>query len=74
MSSTAVPPGAPAPRGASKSWRIGFGLLLTLVGVAVLSLLLPTAPGALGRVLPIAGAGIVVLWVGGILMGIGSRS
>jgi hypothetical protein len=58
----------------SKSAKIGLGLLFTLVGLFLLLLLFPTAPGALDRTLPVAAAGIVVLWVGGILMGIGSRS
>ena len=58
----------------SKGARIALGLLLTLAGLFLLAGTLPSAPGPLGRVLPIAAAGIVVLWVGGILMGIGSRS
>jgi hypothetical protein len=58
----------------SKSAKIGLGLLLTLVGLFLLTLLFPSAPGPLDRALPVAAAGIVVLWVGGILMGIGSRS
>jgi len=58
----------------SKPARIGLGLLLTLLGLFLLVLLFPTAPGALTRTLPVAAAGIVALWVGGILMGIGSRS
>jgi hypothetical protein len=58
----------------SKNTKIGLGLLLTLVGLFLLVLLFPSAPGALSSVLPIAAVGIVALWVGGILMGIGSRS
>jgi hypothetical protein len=65
---------APPARGGSKALKIGVGLLLTFVGIATISLLLPTAPGSLGFVLPVAGAGIALLWVGGILMGIGSRA
>jgi hypothetical protein len=72
---TTPPEGLPAPRrGPSKATRIGLGLLFTLVGLFLLSVLLPTAPGAFSRLLPIAAAGIATLWVGGILMGIGSRS
>ncbi len=70
-------PAAPTPvrgRGASKSLKIGVGLLLTFVGIALLSLLLPTDPGGLVHLLPVVGGGILLLWVGGILMGIGSRS
>jgi hypothetical protein len=58
----------------SKPAKIGLGLLLTFAGLFLLLLLFPTSPGALARTLPVAAAGIVALWVGGILMGIGSRS
>jgi len=58
----------------SKSARIGLGLLLTLVGLFLLVILFPTNPSSFGTVLPVAAAGIVAVWVGGILMGIGSRS
>ena len=58
----------------SRSARIGLGLLLTFGGLFLLSILLPTAPGEFGVVLPVAAAGMLLLWVGGILMGIGSRS
>jgi len=61
-------------RSLSKPAKIGIGLLLTLVGLLLLTLLLPTDPGRLSTLLPVAGVGIVALWVGGILMGIGSRS
>ncbi len=54
--------------------KIGVGLLLTLVGLFLLAVLLPTAPGAQARVLPAAALGILALWVGGVLMGVGSRS
>lgn len=69
------PPNTPSRRPRlSKSARIGLGLLLTLVGLFLLTLLFPTAPGPLDRALPVAAAGIALLWLGGILMGIGSRS
>jgi hypothetical protein len=58
----------------SRTARIGLGLLLTLVGLFLLVLLFPTNPGSFATVLPVAAAGIIALWVGGILMGIGSRS
>ena len=58
----------------SKSGKIGLGLLLTLVGLFLLVLLFPTNPESFARVLPVAAVGLVALWVGGILMGIGSRS
>jgi hypothetical protein len=57
----------------SRPAQVGLGLLFTFVGLALISLLLPSAPGALGRLLAIAGAGMLLLWVGGILMGAGNR-
>jgi hypothetical protein len=72
------PPGSSDPRARrpklSKTAKIGLGLLLTFLGLALASLLLPTEPGQLGRLLPVAAAGLLLLWLGGILMGIGSRS
>lgn len=65
------PPRAPR---LSKSAKIGLGLLLTLVGLFLLAVLFPTNPSTFARVLPVAAVGLVALWVGGILMGIGSRS
>jgi len=61
-------------RSLSRTQKIGLGLVMTLLGLFLLSILLPTAPGRLAVDLPVAGAGILVLWIGGILMGIGSRS
>jgi len=58
----------------SKRAKVGLGLLLTFVGLFLLVLLFPTNPTTFSTVLPVAAAGIVALWVGGILMGIGSRS
>lgn len=49
-------------------------MLLTLVGLFLLAVLFPTNPSTFARVLPVAAVGLVALWVGGILMGIGSRS
>jgi hypothetical protein len=70
--------GAPAPRrrrpALSRAAKIGLGLLLTLVGLFLLVVLFPTDPKSFTTVLPVAAAGVVALWVGGILMGIGSRS
>jgi hypothetical protein len=68
-----APDAPPRPR-LSKNAKIGIGLLLTIVGLFLLSVLLPTAPGKLGTILPVAAAGMVAVWIGGILMGIGSRS
>ncbi len=70
----ASPAPAPRPRGLSKSTKIGLGLLLTIGGLALVAVLLPTAPGRFATLLPVAAAGLLLLWVGGILMGIGSRS
>lgn len=58
----------------SKQRALGLGLLLTLVGLVLVAVLLPTAPGRLTTVLPIAALGLVLLWTGGILLGRGSRS
>lgn len=58
----------------SKPAKIGLGLLLTLVGLFLLVLLFPTDPSSFARVLPVAAVGLAALWVGGIMMGIGSRS
>jgi len=58
----------------SKPAKIGLGLLFTLLGLFLLVLLFPTDPSKFSTVLPVAAVGIVALWVGGILMGIGSRS
>jgi hypothetical protein len=69
----ATPAPARAPR-LTKSQKIGGGLFLTIVGLFLLSALIPTAPEKLGFALTAAAAGIVAVWVGGILMGIGSRS
>jgi hypothetical protein len=73
-SPASVAPSASSRPRLTKPAKIGLGLLLTLLGLFLLVLLFPTAPGALDRTLPVAAAGVVVLWVGGILMGIGSRS
>ncbi|MGA8303053.1 MAG: hypothetical protein WA691_08885 [Thermoplasmata archaeon] len=58
----------------TRTQKIGGGLLLSIVGIFLLSALLPTAPTKLAYALTAAGGGILALWVGGILMGIGSRS
>lgn len=74
---TPAPPTAPPTRQRSrlsKQGYIGLGLLLTLVGLFLTAILFPTSPGVLTTVLPVAAAGLIALWVGGILMGIGSRS
>jgi len=69
-----TPPPAPPPRRLGRQVKIGLGLLFTLVGLFLLSALLPTAPGSLGYGIAVGAVGILTLWVGGILMGIGSRS
>lgn len=45
------------------------GLLLTLLGILLLSWEVPTAPAALLRSLPLLGAGALATWFGGILLG-----
>ncbi|MGA8664394.1 MAG: hypothetical protein WB809_04930 [Thermoplasmata archaeon] len=75
MSADPGPPPTPPPRRRlSRSARIGLGLLFTFLGLFLLSILLPTDPGQFSRLLPVAAVGMTVLWLGGILMGIGSRS
>jgi len=74
---TATPEAEARPNGRprlSKTAKIGLGLLLTFVGLFLLVLLFPTDPASFRTVLPVAAVGIVALWVGGILMGVGSRS
>lgn len=56
-------------RGLARSQRVGIGLLLTFIGLLLLAILLPTDPTQFGRILPVAAAGIVLLWLGGVLMG-----
>jgi hypothetical protein len=58
----------------TRSERIGLGLVLTLLGLFLLSYLLPVSPAGLARALPVAAVGLLALWVGGIFLGIGSRS
>lgn len=53
---------------------LGLGLLLTFAGLVLVAVILPTAPGSFGTILPVAAAGLVLLWVGGILLGRGGRS
>jgi hypothetical protein len=68
---------APAGRTSGRFSRIrniGLGLFLTLVGIFLLSVLIPTAPARLGYALGVGAVGILAVWVGGILMGVGSRS
>jgi len=74
---TTTPPAEGRPRRRprlSKPAKIGLGLFLTFVGLFLLVLLFPTDPASFRTVLPVAAVGIVALWAGGILMGIGSRS
>jgi hypothetical protein len=74
METPSASPPSPKPPRWSKSAKIGLGLLLTLIGLFLLSALLPTAPGKLAFGITVAAVGILTLWSGGILMGIGSRS
>lgn len=45
------------------------GLLLTFVGAFLVALLLPIGESAIDRELPVIAAGLLALWVGGLLMG-----
>lgn len=53
----------------SKTARIGLGLLLTFLGLIFLIPLLPTGSSALAMALPLAAAGFLAVWIGGILLG-----
>ncbi len=75
----ATAPTGPGPRRRSarrlsRQSRIALGLLLTLVGLFLLTILFPTSPSAIDRLLPVAAAGVLALWVGGILLGSGRGS
>ncbi len=67
------PPDRKRPR-VSKNAKIGLGLLFTLGGLALVSLGFPISPYANGALFGAVAAGVFALWVGGILMGVGSRS
>jgi len=58
----------------AKMRALGLGLFLTLLGLVLVAVLLPTAPGDFVVVLPVAAAGLVLLWVGGVLLGRGSKT
>ncbi len=63
-------PDAPASRIERRRQRfVMFGILLTFVGLVLLGFSLPTAPATLAQVLPWAAAGLLALWIGGILLG-----
>jgi hypothetical protein len=51
--------------------KVVLGLLLTLAGLFLLAGTLPVAVGPVLRAIPVFGAGILALWIGGILMGNG---
>ena len=48
------------------------GLVLSLAGFFIVAIALPVGSDAIVRVLPAAGLGILCLWIGGVLMGLGS--
>lgn len=69
-----VPRGRPRTRlRLSRRAKLGLGLLLTVVGLFVIGGTVPTAPGTLERALAVTGVAAVALWLGGILLGAGSR-
>lgn len=45
------------------------GLLLTLLGFALLSYEVPANGIGVGQLLPLLGTGMIALWIGGILLG-----
>lgn len=76
-SASSAPPSPslrPYPPARNRQKIVALGLLLSLLGLVLVAVLLPTAPGTLRTVLPVAAAGLVLLWTGGILLGRGSRS
>ena len=50
--------------------RVLGGLFLTLAGLLFSAGLLPSAPGELTTALPILGATLLCVWIGGILLGV----
>jgi len=73
-----VPEAAPDPSGpeATATRRrqtvVVGGLVLTFAGLFLVAGLLPTGTAALARALPLAAAGLLAVWAGGILLGLGS--
>jgi hypothetical protein len=62
---------APAPPAVRRRQRLVMtGLLLSFAGFVLVAFELPTAPGALVRILPVVAAGILALWIGGLLLGV----
>lgn len=51
--------------------RVMFGLFLTIFGILLTVLIFPVSNPALSRDLAVGGAGLVILWLGGIFMGSG---
>jgi hypothetical protein len=47
--------------------------MLTLIGLFVLGGTLPSQPGTLERAVAVTGLGVVALWLGGLLLGLGGR-
>jgi hypothetical protein len=72
--STSGPDDSPSPprKRMSKATKIGLGLLATFAGLFLMLRFVPTHPSS--SFLETLGVGILLLWVGGILMGVGSRS
>lgn len=53
----------------ARQWGVVVGLLLTFGGLFLILGVLPVASDPLVRELPLVGAGVLTLWIGGILMG-----
>jgi hypothetical protein len=53
---------------------IVIGVVFTFVGLFLIAALLPVGAPGLARAVPLAGAGVLAVWVGGILLGRGTRS
>ena len=69
----AGPPAAPpGPEVRRRQRLVMVGLLLSLAGLFLSTLLLPVGSAEIDRVLPVIAAGLATLWIGGILLGLGS--
>lgn len=72
MTESPPPPPSPAAarrRGLTRTQFVGLGILLSFIGLFLLVILLPTDPTQFARALPVAAAGLIALWLGGVLMG-----
>jgi len=67
------PEGAEPRRSSRRTIILSLGLVFTFVGLLLSVLLLPSDSSALLHALPLAAAGFLLLWLGGILLGRSAR-